>query len=148
MPATQSDPLIKEVLVAIPPEDAWNLFTDGIDEWWPVESHSVGGDRVAAVVIEGSVGGRILERWGDGTESVWGEVQIWEPPRHLRCTWHPGRDASEATEVEVWFEDRDGGTRLRLEHRGWERRGEKAVEMRSSYDSGWDFVLGRYEGAT
>ena len=142
-PSTKLGPLVKEVTVAVPPARAWTVFTEGIDDWWPVGTHSVGGEG-AVVVFEEGVGGRILERWEGGTEHVWGEVQVWEPPRHLRCTWHPGRDASEATELEVWFEQHEDGTRLRLEHRGWERRGAEAAGARASYDSGWDFVLGRY----
>ena len=37
-----------------------------------------------------------------------------------------------------------GSTRLDLEHRGWERLGDRAVEARSGYDSGWPQVLERY----
>ena len=50
-----------------------------------------------------------------------------------------------ATEVEVRFTPEDGGTRVDLEHRGWENVAEERVEKRESYDTGWDHVLGVYE---
>jgi uncharacterized protein YndB with AHSA1/START domain len=95
-------------------------------------------------VLEGRIGGRFFERQEDGTEAVWGTVTAWEPPLRLAFTWHPGRAESTAQEVEVRFTPVDGGTRVELEHRGWEKLGERAEEARNEYDSGWDFVLGHY----
>jgi hypothetical protein len=37
-------------------------------------------------------------------------------------------------------------TRVRLEHRGWERLADPAGQ-RTGYDAGWDVVLGRYLGS-
>ena len=49
-------------------------------------------------------------------------------------TWHPGQDADAASEVEVRFTASDGGgTRVELEHRGWERFGESAMLRRHGY---------------
>lgn len=42
------------------------------------------------------------------------------------------------------FLPEDGGTRVELEHRGWERLAESGAEKRANYDTGWDFVLGEY----
>ena len=42
------------------------------------------------------------------------------------------------------FATHGGGTRVELEHRGWERLGAEAAEARASYDTGWDHVLGRF----
>ena len=61
-----------------------------------------------------------------------------------------GRDVGPAnppTELEVRFLPEDGGTRVELEHSGWERYAEGAQESFSSYNEGWDFVLGRYVDA-
>jgi hypothetical protein len=35
----------------------------------------------------------------------------------------------------------DGGTRVDLEHRGWEKLGERAAEARQGYSQGWESVL-------
>jgi uncharacterized protein YndB with AHSA1/START domain len=59
-------------------------------------------------------------------------------------TWYPGHDSSQATELEVRFAAEDDGTRVDLEHRGWEILAERAQEARSGYDAGWGDVLGHY----
>jgi hypothetical protein len=41
----------------------------------------------------------------------------------------------------VRFVAEGDGTRVELEHRGWERYGDDAAETCSSYNSGWDVVL-------
>ena len=50
-----------------------------------------------------------------------------------------------ATELEVRFLPEGDGTRVELEHRGWEDVTEEAPAKRESYDTGWDHVLGIYE---
>jgi uncharacterized protein YndB with AHSA1/START domain len=40
MQATETGPIQKTVLVPLPVEKAFQLFTDGIDSWWPFETHS------------------------------------------------------------------------------------------------------------
>ncbi len=44
-----------------------------------------------------------------------------------------------------WYLVPDGaGTRVELEHRGFERLGERGEVARASYDGGWPTVLGRF----
>jgi hypothetical protein len=38
----------------------------------------------------------------------------------------------------------NGGTRVELEHRGWEILGDKAQQVRAGYETGWVPVLDRY----
>lgn len=137
-------PLVKELTVAAPVEKAWAVFTDEISSWWPSETHSIEPERVSEIVFEARPGGRIVERWDDGTEFSWGEVDLCEPPHRVRFSWHPQKEPGAATEVEVTFTATGNGTNVRLEHRGWERLGERAAGARADYDPGWDFVLGRY----
>lgn len=147
MTTTGIAPLVKEVSVSAPPARAFEVFTAEIGAWWPAQTHSVEPDRVRDVVLEGRAGGRILEVWEDGTELSWGEVELWDPPRRVRFSWHPGTDPATAGEIEVSFDATGDGTRVTLEHRGWERLGARAAELRANYDEGWDFVLGRYTAA-
>ena len=147
MTTTGIAPLVKEVFVAAPVERAWTVFTDEIGMWWPVATHSIEPERVEEIRFEGRVGGRVVERWEDGTEWSWGEVEVWEPPRRVRFSWHPSRQPAAATEVEVTFSSAAGGTRVTLEHRNWELLGPTAAAVRDQYDGGWDFVLGRYAAA-
>ena len=139
----------KTVTVRAPVEQAWETFTERLGTWWPFVPHSIGHERAETAVIEGRPGGRFLERIEGGEEALWGEVVVWEPPARLVVSWHPGWEPEQATELEVRFTAENGGTRVDLEHRGWERLGEDATGSRAGYESGWDIVLARYvEAAT
>ena len=143
---TSVEAVRKSLVVNCTPERAFEVFTREIGTWWPTHScHSIGGDKITDVVFEERVGGRIYECHDDGSEHDWGSVVVWEPPARFVMKWHPGRDDSRATELEVRFAAEGDGTRVDLEHHGWELYAEEAAETRASYDSGWGTVLGHYE---
>ncbi len=135
-------PITKSVRVGVGVERAFELFTAGVGTWWPLETHSVSESRAETVVLEGRQGGRLYERTSDGEEHLWGTVVVWEPPRRLVYTWHPGRGEETRQDVEMSFTPDGDGTRVDVEHRGWERLGDEAPAAMRSYDSGWDYVLG------
>jgi uncharacterized protein YndB with AHSA1/START domain len=143
MTQTTETVIRKSITVEAPLERTFEVFTAEIATWWPMRTHSVGEDKVAHVAIEGAVGGRLYERWQDGEERDWGTVTAWEPPSRVAFTWHPGRGPETAQDVEVRFTAEGGRTRVDLEHRGWERLGDRMNEVAARYDSGWDEVLGR-----
>ena len=134
-------PIEIEITVASGIEQAFRTFTAGIGSWWPVMSHSIGEARVTDVVLEPRAGGRLYERWDDGTEHEWGEVLEWDEPRRFVCSWNPNPEPSTSTEIEVRFEASGESTRVSLEHRGWERLGAEATELRREYTSGWPIVV-------
>lgn len=141
MTATTTEAIRKTVLVDFPPEAAFELFTARIGSWWPVRSHSYGGDEVTDVVLEPGVGGRVYEVTSGG-EQDWASVLVWEPPHRLVLDWQIG-DAR-GTEVEVRFLPEGPGARVELEHRGF-----GASDPRGRYERGWDVVLAPYvESAT
>jgi uncharacterized protein YndB with AHSA1/START domain len=140
--ATETEAIRKSVIVPLPVEKAWRLFTDGVNSWWPFESHSIGGEKVEAAVFD-TEAKRLYERHPDGTEHDWADITAWEPPTRFLLNWRVN-PASPRTEVEVQFSADGDGTRVDLEHRGWELRG---PGERSSYDSGWEYVLGKYVSA-
>jgi uncharacterized protein YndB with AHSA1/START domain len=137
-------PIVKSLTVSLPVETAFRLFTAEASRWWPLKTHSVGGDDAVACVMEEKTGGRFYEVNRDGSQSDWGRITAWEPPNRLVTTFHPGRTAENATEVEVTFAAESGGTRVTLTHRGWERCSSEIQAERKGYDSGWDYVLGKY----
>jgi hypothetical protein len=139
-------PVEKSLELACSPEAAFTAFTRDISAWWPVATHSLGApDRVERVVFECRHGGGIYELWRDGTRHEWGSVVEWDPPRSVSFTWHVGRPAGHASIVTLSFAPAEGErTTVRLLHRDWEALGEGARDVRDSYDSGWDRVLGRH----
>lgn len=133
----------KGVVVPLPVERAFELFTARIGEWWPLATHSIAGDGADGAFIEQRVGGRVYERSRTGDEALWATVTAWEPPRRFALDWKVN-PRKPGTEVEVRFSPEGDGTRVELEHRGWERFGDAAETEQPSYDSGWDHVLGRF----
>ncbi len=141
------EPLEVEVVVACPPPRAFALWATETTLWWP-KGHSVSADPGLTVTFEPRAGGRIYERTAAGAEHDWGEVLAWEPPERLVYLWHLRFDRADATEVEVRFAAReDGGTTVRIVHRGWERLGAEGPGRRDRNRQGWAGVLGPYRAA-
>jgi len=142
-------PVVVNVVVELPCEAAFELFTRGIGDWWPTASHSVGQEKTKSAHFEPRAGGRIYEVDADGTEHEWGEVLECEPPRRVAFTWHPGRDEDTAQSIEVLFAADGEITHVELIHRDWEALKQKAEETREGYVEGWAYVLGEcYVNAT
>jgi Activator of Hsp90 ATPase homolog 1-like protein len=134
----------KSVDVRVPAEIAFRVFTEELGSWWPLESKSVSQAGAETVVVEPGVGARVYEQARSGEEHLWGEVLIWEPPTRFAFSWHPGRAAETAQEVDVRFTPVEGGTHVELEHRGWERLVGPDGEIPDHFDSGWDEALASY----
>jgi uncharacterized protein YndB with AHSA1/START domain len=113
------------VAVAVPPDVAFDLFTNHIDQWWrrgPAFRHFTqpGG----LIRLESGVGGRVFESVGDTDtdERVFevGRIEVWEPPSRLVFTWKNATFAeSDRSEVEVTFAATSRGTLVTVTHRGW-----------------------------
>ena len=139
---TRLPPIERSTNVPWPLEAAFKRFTADFGKWWPSSTHSIGGDRVARIVFECRVGGRIFEELEDGRRYQWGTLSAWEPPRRVAFSWHPSKDASAAQEVDVTFTaEPDGGTRVVLVSDGWEKLGPGAARARRAYALGWDGIL-------
>ncbi|MCY1000586.1 SRPBCC domain-containing protein [Myxococcus sp. MISCRS1] len=103
------------------PQVAFEIFTEETNLWWRKGPRFRGSRSPDSVVrFEGGAGGRLVEEDAEGVFEI-GRVLAWEPGLHLRFEWR-GRNFApgELTEVEVRFESAEGGTRVVLEHRGWE----------------------------
>ena len=132
----------KSIRVERPAEIAFKVFCEEIGQWWP-KGPSFGGKIPTRMVIEGRVGGRFYQVYDDGTDYEIGRVTVYQPPSIVAFTWRaPSWDI--ATQVEVRFIPEGTGTRLELEHSGWEQT-EKVREFRKNYDGGWDTMLGHYQ---
>jgi uncharacterized protein YndB with AHSA1/START domain len=136
-------PLRKSVTVRRTAAEAFDVFTSGIARWWPLEKYSISQERARSCAIEPRVGGEVYEVNDDGERLPWGRVLVFEPPARLVVTWHPGREAETAQELEVRFSDTPEGALVELEHRGWAALGDLAKKSRPSYAEGWEHVLGR-----
>ncbi len=146
--STEIEAIRKSRVVPLSPEAAFDLFTARLDTWWPLGRHSIGQEGAASVRFEGQVGGRVVEVLDDGAEHSWADVLAWDPPHRFVIAWHPSVEPDAASIVEVRFSAEGDGTRLELEHRGWEEFGDDdGKRLRDEYDVGWEPVLGGYEAA-
>jgi uncharacterized protein YndB with AHSA1/START domain len=135
------EPLHFSFEIACSQDRAFQLWTSRTSTWWPA-GHSVSGASDLEVVFEAHVGGRVYERTPAGDEHDWGSVTRWEPPTALGYTWHLRADRADATDVEIRFlPAAGGGTRVEIEHRGWERLGARSGERREGNRHGWEAVL-------
>ena len=143
------------VLVPLDPDGAFELFTDRFADWWPKDSHHISEADAADVVLEPREGGRWYERADDGSECEWGYVKEIDRPERIVFAWQLtpdwkfDPDRAKATEVEVTFIAEEDGTRVTLEHRGFEVHGEAGAGMRESVSSegGWPQLLQLYRDA-
>ena len=135
------EPLRMSFEIRCSPEHAFEVWTTRLSSWWP-KGHSASGDPDTLVVLERRLGGRIFERIPDGTEIDWGEITLWNPPNRLGYVWHISRDRSDATNVDLTFEElEDGTTRLDIVHDGWEHLGAEGPAFREANTSGWNALI-------
>lgn len=144
------------VLVPLPPEAAFELFTDRFGEWWPKDSHHIADADAADVFLEPREGGRWYERSEDGEECDWGTVLEVDRPHRILLAWQLtpewkfDPDRQNATQVEISFDaEEDRATRVTLVHSGFEVHGEAGAAMRESVggDGGWAQLMGLYKNA-
>src|SRR5207253_8449861 len=125
------EPIRSSVIVRIDPARAFDLFTEQMGTWWPVDDYSRAvsefgdeGVRADRLEFQAGMGGSILEHTSDGRSLPWAEVIAWDRPRRVVMAWHPHSLPEPPTEVEVSFTAQEGGTMVDLEHRGWDRPSE------------------------
>jgi uncharacterized protein YndB with AHSA1/START domain len=111
--------------IAVDPDTAFQVFTEEIGLWWGSSPDSRFRHDIHGTMrfVPCGPGGRLLEVY-EGTDEPpheIGRVLAWEPGKRLVFDWRalafrPG----EITEVEVTFAPTEDGTRVTLEHKGWD----------------------------
>ena len=111
--------------VAIDPATAFEVFTEEVDAWWRHGPRfRTGHPRKSTMRIEPGVGGRFLEIYDEARDDAFefGRVRVWEPGARLVFDFRAQNfEPGQITEVEIRFEPDAYGTRVTLEHRGWQR---------------------------
>jgi len=131
----------KSIFVGRVPEVSFRVFCEEITQWWPGGF----GGKDTKLYLDREVGGRFYERRIDGSEYEIGRITAYQPPAIVAFTWRaPSWDVT--TRVEIRFAPERGGTRVELEHSGWEQDA-KTQDARKNYDSGWETILGYFRTA-
>lgn len=159
-PPAAGDQARVTVSVALPPAEAFRLFTEEIDRWWRrgPRFRNARGTR-GMIAIEPRVGGRVFESLDADADDPRappavieiGRVGVWEPAHRLVFSWRASNfgPADPATEVEVRFEPSASGTRVTVTHRGWSavrpdhpvRHGQASAAFIASMGRWWGDLL-------
>ncbi len=145
-PSIEIAPVRKSIRVNAHQAHAFQVFTSGIDRWWPRKA-GIGKAPMKGVVLEPHLGGRWYELAEDGSQAEVGKILIWEPPHRFVVSWninaHWKPDPAIGSEVEVRFvAEGPKATLVELEHRRFERMGAEAgASMRKDVDGGWPGML-------
>lgn len=125
-------PIVVEVRVPLSPDDAYGLFTSF--SWWVEYGREVG----AAVRVSDEV---VFDNLA-GPSSI-GRVLHQNRPTHWAQTFTLAQDPAAPTRIDVHFRADGDGTKVRLEHGGWDvRNGERRAHF-----TDWPIILGHFERA-
>ena len=136
-------------IVELGPADAFEVFTDEVDAWWRTGPRfRPGGRRGGALAFEPGPGGHLAEHYDDGAASVeLARVLAWEPgARLLLELTGPDYEPGQTTRVEIRFDAVAGGTRVSIEHTGWEAFGSDAVARHGLSGDAFESMLGYHWG--
>jgi len=145
-----------EIIVDVPIERAFKVFTERFDRIKPREHNMLGVD-IAESIFEPRGGGRVYDRGVDGSECQWGRVLAYEPPTRILFTWDISprwqieTDPTRSSEVEIRFvAEAERRTRVELEHRHLDRHGDGWQGLAEGVrgDQGWRLYLQRLAAAT
>jgi uncharacterized protein YndB with AHSA1/START domain len=145
-------PVKKIIRVGASQAHAFEVFTTGLDGWWPRKA-SIGSSPTKQNVLEPRLGGCWYQVGEDGSRADVGKILVWEPPHRfvmswdINSNWKP--DTAVSSEVEVRFiADGPNATRIELEHRKFERMGAGPGEkMRKDVEGGWPGMLEHFKQA-
>lgn len=138
------EPLIRTLDVPCSQKNAFEVFLDKMDTWWPMDRFTVSAMRGAparAIRVEARVGGEIVEIGADGTEVVWGVIREIERHSRLVLDFHvprPGDVITGRPLLELDFEALGPTqTRVTLTQSNFEALGEMGAPSRQGYNFVW-----------
>jgi hypothetical protein len=123
MPSERGEPVDSDVAsasvdVAVDQKAAFRIFTEDVGDWYLIDRHTVvDHTRTKTLRFDPWVGGRFRAIYdletGEGDQGAL--ITAWDPPRRLVFV------DSREMEVEVIFAPIDGGCRVTIEQRGFDR---------------------------
>jgi uncharacterized protein YndB with AHSA1/START domain len=151
--AGSKDSVNLEFNVPASADRAFKVFVHEINTWWPRE-YTWAGEVLEKIEIETRIQGRCFERGPHGFECDWGRVTAFDSPNRIVFTWQiapdrvPEPNPDKASEVEVSFSEiGKQETRVKFEHRNFEKHGEHAESYKQALSSpqGWKYILDKFK---
>lgn len=129
-----------EFTLKLSPPQTWHALTDALhmEKWW--------GDNV---LLEAKPGGKFSEDWtdDDGTpRHSHGTVTAIDVEKRLQLSWQDDGWHHE-TRVEFLLSPTADGTRVYLQHSGWEKFEDDDARRRAvdSYRDGWHALMKKFQ---
>lgn len=132
---TETGRLLIEKTIAASRQHVWRCLTepDCFKVWWR-----------ETVDFEPKLGGRFTEPWKtpDGAmRTTRAQVTAYHPPEGFVMVW-ADEDWTFDTVVSVSLEEVEGGTRISIEHQGWEKAPEaERADLLGEHEIGWTLHL-------
>jgi hypothetical protein len=89
----------KSVFLPIPVQQAFDLFTTQIGQWWPADRRHLNDPSSALFLLET---GRFYERAANGTELDLGRVRLWQSPRRIVLDFFVGSHRPSESSAALW----------------------------------------------
>lgn len=144
--------------VAAPPERAFQVFTRDIGEWWqPNDLFAFTRGKTGRLAFEPGHSGRLIETYADGSVFEVGRIRVWQPPRRLVLSWRQASfTTAQETEVRIRFDPVGDGTRVTVEHLGWDaipqghsaRHGFPLGAFQARHAEWWQRLLASFRAST
>ncbi len=100
---------------------AWLTEPERLTEWWPERAE-----------VDLRVGGTYRMLWPNPEWTIQGEYTAIDAPRHLGFTWQFEHEKGPRSQVEVWIDPINEGSRLAIWHSGF-----ADAEERRQLCEGW-----------
>jgi len=149
MNAAQIEPVRKSIRVRAPLAHSFDVFTNGLGRWWPLD-HGIARKPVDKMVLEPRLGGRWMEISKDGTRTPVATITAWDPPHRLTLIWQVDSkwspDETMRSEVDIRFTaDGPDTTVVEVLHHKFETMGAEAgAKMRNDVAGGWPGLMERF----
>jgi hypothetical protein len=136
--AVQSYEVSAEAVVRAPRMRAWEALTVETDRWWP--RHFFNHPKPVGFVVEGAIGGRVFEDWGDGAGYLFGTVVVWAPGERMTwaCELYPDWSGPGRSYVTFVLEDAGPHTLVRVTDAGYCTRAAQAAD---GLGKGWGELI-------
>jgi uncharacterized protein YndB with AHSA1/START domain len=72
-----------ELTITATPARVWKALTEELDDWWAYKS-----DPSHSMVLELRAGGRFFEKYTDGSELLWYQLDFFQPEKHMTFWGH------------------------------------------------------------
>ena len=142
------DPIIKSIEVPCSQEEAFEVFLNKMDSWWPLDrftTSAMAGAPAKSIRVEVKQGGNIVEIGSDGAETLWGTIKSYDPHGFLSMEFHvpqPDENVESRSLLELQFTALgDDRTRVKLTQSSWEALGEMAEQMHGGYSEAWIMIF-------